>query len=207
MDGTVAANVLRWGTGGINVDGCRYRPGDMAWPGPQNTDPGTRCNRRDAAGRCQGHGNAGLSTSGQTFHGPESAPAGWFPSNVYACPKASTAEREAGCEGLRQVTPGEVTGRKPGSAGLDNPRAGMTGSRSRGNMHPTVKPLRLMRWLVRLVTPPGGLVLEPFAGSGTTLLACEAERVRCLAIEREPDYCEIIRARWLASTRQRGLEL
>ena len=61
--------------------------------------------------------------------------------------------------------------------------------------HPTVKPLALMRWLVRLVTPPGGVVLEPFAGSGTTAAACIAEGVRCIAIEREADYLPLIRQR------------
>lgn len=64
-----------------------------------------------------------------------------------------------------------------------------------GTAHPTVKPLDLMRWLVRLVTPPGGLVLEPFAGSGTTVQAALLEGFRCVAIEREPAYCELIRTR------------
>lgn len=64
-----------------------------------------------------------------------------------------------------------------------------------GVAHPTVKPLDLMRWLVRLVTPPGGLVLEPFAGSGTTAEACIHEHMRCIAIEREDDYLPLIMAR------------
>ena len=61
--------------------------------------------------------------------------------------------------------------------------------------HPTVKPLALMRWLVRLVTPPGGTVLEPFAGSGTTVEACIIEGFQCIAIEREADYLPLIRQR------------
>ena len=61
--------------------------------------------------------------------------------------------------------------------------------------HPTVKPLSLMRWLVRLVTPPGGTVLEPFAGSGTTVEACIVEGFQCIAIEREADYLPLIRQR------------
>lgn len=61
--------------------------------------------------------------------------------------------------------------------------------------HPTVKPLDLMRWLVRLVTPPGGVVLDPFLGSGTTAEACVIEGFRCVGIEREPDYHALIRAR------------
>ena len=55
-----------------------------------------------------------------------------------------------------------------------------------------MKPLGLMRWLVRLVTPPGGVVLEPFAGSGTTAEACVVEGFRCIAIEREADYLPLI---------------
>lgn len=64
-----------------------------------------------------------------------------------------------------------------------------------GVAHPTVKPLTLMRWLVRLVTPPGGTVLEPFAGSGTTVEAAILEGFHCVAIEREADYLPLIEAR------------
>src|SRR5690606_28945352 len=63
------------------------------------------------------------------------------------------------------------------------------------NNHPTVKPIKLMRYLCRLVTPPGGTVLDPFAGSGTTLLAAIQEGFSCIGIEKEPEYCEIIRQR------------
>jgi site-specific DNA-methyltransferase (adenine-specific) len=64
-----------------------------------------------------------------------------------------------------------------------------------GIAHPTVKPLALMRWLVKLVTPPGGTVLEPFAGSGATVEACILEGFRCIAIEREAEYLPLIQAR------------
>jgi site-specific DNA-methyltransferase (adenine-specific) len=60
------------------------------------------------------------------------------------------------------------------------------------NTHPTVKPTDLMRWLVRLVIPPGGIVLDPFAGSGSTLVAARAEGVRAVGIEREDEYARII---------------
>lgn len=65
-----------------------------------------------------------------------------------------------------------------------------------GATHPTVKPLELMRWLVRLVTPPGGLVLDPFAGSGTTLIAAKLEGLRAVGIEREESYCEMAAERY-----------
>ena len=64
-----------------------------------------------------------------------------------------------------------------------------------GTAHPTVKPLALMRWLVRMVTPPGGTVLDPFAGSGTTLEAAMLEGFNVTGIEREADYLPLIQAR------------
>lgn len=64
-----------------------------------------------------------------------------------------------------------------------------------GTAHTTVKPLALMRWLVRLVTPPGGTVLEPFAGSGTTLEACVLEGFDVIGVEREQQYAELCVAR------------
>lgn len=73
-----------------------------------------------------------------------------------------------------------------------------------GVQHPTVKPLDLMRWLVRVVTPVGAVVLEPFAGSGTTAEACVLEDRRCIAIEREADYLPLIVSR-LRKPVQQGL--
>ena len=68
------------------------------------------------------------------------------------------------------------------------------------NTHPTVKPTDLMRWLIRLVTPPGGTILDPFGGSGSTGLAARAENVRCILIERETDYLQIISDRLAQQT-------
>lgn len=73
-----------------------------------------------------------------------------------------------------------------------------------GHTHPTVKPLGLIRWLVDPITPPGGTVLDPFAGSGTTALAARAEGHTSVLIEREPDYARIIR-RHLAEPWQQAL--
>jgi len=85
--------------------------------------------------------------------------------------------------------------------------------RVNGTAHPTVKPLSLMRWLVRLVTPPGGTVLEPFAGSGTTVEACIVEGFDCIAIEKGDEYLPLIMQRIhrrrdpVAAIRQTGDEL
>lgn len=70
-----------------------------------------------------------------------------------------------------------------------------TEERGEGNNHPTVKPIDLMRWLCRLVTPRGGTVLDPFAGSGSTLVAADAEQFNAIGCELSPDYAAIAEAR------------
>lgn len=71
--------------------------------------------------------------------------------------------------------------------------------RGESNTHPTVKPLALMRYLCRLVTPPGGLILDPFLGSGTTSLAAHAEGFASVGIEADPDHVRIVRERFAAA--------
>ena len=112
-------------------------------------------------------------------------------SRFFYVAKPSREERDLGCEHLE--TRKRDDGRKKGNPGGDNPRN--RGLQLRGNFHPTVKPLALMRWLVRLVTPTGGLVLDPFGGSGTTGMACAAEGFDFTIIEREAEYLPIIEAR------------
>lgn len=75
------------------------------------------------------------------------------------------------------------------------------------NPHPTVKPVALMAWLASLLCPPGGTVLDPFLGSGTTLVACAQLGLNGIGIEREPEYCDIARARIAVATQQGRLEL
>ena len=188
LDGTNAQNVLKWGTGALNIDGCRYGYGDPAWPGPQEPRSASSWGRATVADGYAG----GL--------GPiEGAadPAGRWPANVYACPKASRGEREAGCGHLKGRAGFEAVERTEGSAGLDNPRAGA--GRTAGevrNHHPTVKPAALMAWLSRLVGgQPGSLILDPFAGSGTTGIAALREGFRFLGFELDPEYIQIAEAR------------
>lgn len=111
------------------------------------------------------------------------------------CAKASKADRDEGCEGLAQRTAAETVERAEGSAGLKSPRAGAGRTSGARNHHPTVKPTDLMRYLCRLVTPPGGVVLDPFLGSGSTGKAALLEGFRFVGIEREAEYVEIARAR------------
>ena len=122
-------------------------------------------------------------------------PLGRWPGNLYACPKPSGGERNLGTEDLPSQRGHEITGRAEGSAGSTNPRAGRRSAQPAGNTHATVKPVKIMRWLIRLVTPPGGTVLEPFGGSGTTGVAAAGVDCKVILTEREPGYCDIIRAR------------
>ena len=119
--------------------------------------------------------------------------------------KASAEDRDDGCHALPPKSAGQVTGgRVEGSAGLDSPRSGAGRRRDETrNVHPTVKPTDLMRYLCRLVTPPGGLVLDPFVGSGSTGRGAVLEGFRFVGIEREAEYVEIAKARIDAAIRQR----
>lgn len=126
-------------------------------------------------------------------------------SRFFYVAKGSRSEKDRGCEALPPRTGGEATDREEGSAGLSNPRAGAGRTGGARNHHPTVKSIALMRWLVRLVTPPGGLVLDCFTGSGSTGVAALHEGFQFLGVERDLDdktgeslgYCEIIKARLL----------
>jgi site-specific DNA-methyltransferase (adenine-specific) len=113
-----------------------------------------------------------------------------LPSRFFYCAKASRRERDKGCEEL----PAKAVSIFSGS-GARWPRR---------NVHPTVKPVALMGWLVRLVCPRGGVVLDPFAGSGSTGIAALAECRRFVGIEREPGYAQIARARLTHAAASRG---
>jgi site-specific DNA-methyltransferase (adenine-specific) len=117
------------------------------------------------------------------------------PARFFYCPKTSREEREAGLDGLPIRTGAELTDSQEGQARLDSPRTGAGRTGGRRNVHPTVKPIALMRWLVRLITPPGGLVLDPFCGSGSTGCACAEERTDFIGCELDPEYAEIARRR------------
>lgn len=128
-------------------------------------------------------------------------------SRFFYVAKASRRERDAGCDDLPLLTTRETVGREPDSAGANNPRAGAGRSGGVRNNHPTVKPLELMRYLVRLVTPTGGLVLDPFLGSGTTGCAAVLEGFSFIGFELTPEYIPIAEARikYWASQREETL--
>jgi site-specific DNA-methyltransferase (adenine-specific) len=117
----------------------------------------------------------------------------------FYCAKASRRDRDEGLElsALRIADPyAQHRGRRMpnGSERIDGKPA-----RLGRNHHPTVKPTALMRYLCRLVTPPGGVVLDPYMGSGSTGKACALEGFRFIGIEREPEYVEIAKSRIAAA--------
>lgn len=187
LTGTVAASVLEHGTGALNIDGCRFGYGDPIWIGPQPRRRTRRCNFAPShfSGAAPG---APYTTGGHDL--------GRWPANLIQFPKPSRAERERGCKGLPARTGAETVERAEGSAGLNNPRAGA--GRTAGevrNIHPTVKPVALLRWLVRLVTPPGGVTLDPFMGSGSAGVAAVLEGFDYIGIELNEEYHPIAVAR------------
>jgi len=144
-------------------------------------------------GRTFVFGNTGID---RTFGGGGGA------SRFFYTAKASTSERDKGLEGLPALTPGEKTGREDETVGI-SPYAGTRADGGR-NPHPTVKPLSLMRWLVRLASPPGAwdpdiskrpVVVDMFAGSGSTLVAGLAEGVRVVGCEMDPQMADVSRRR------------
>jgi DNA modification methylase len=201
--GTVAQNVQQHGTGALNIDGCRIPHGDDV-----NMDAVQRQQRAEGAVQ---FGAAGLIGSEIATY----KPGGRWPANVAldeeaaAMLDAQSGERGGGF-GVRGAWPtdgrnayalagnGEVVGYGDtgGASRFFYTAKASRADRNAGGMaentHPTVKPTDLMRWLVRMVTPPGGIVLDPFAGSGSTLVAARAEGVRAVGIEREDEYARII---------------
>jgi hypothetical protein len=207
---TVAGNVLAHGTGALNIDGCRVPHASAA-------------DLAESAGKNR-HADFGTEPGGNAVYGDFSmvpsrnydGTAGRWPTNVVLDgSQADALDEQSGTTASRIGKPrgaasGDGWGMTATGAEYDD-RGGAsrffptfryeakapTAERPRHGevAHPTVKPLDLMRWLVRLVTPPGGTVLEPFAGSGTTAEACVIEGFRCIAIEREAAYLPLIVAR------------
>jgi len=190
LAGTVAANVLKHGTGAINVDGCRVGDDATIRPnGPIGYHGG-------------GTGGTGGSASGRwpanfIHDGSEEATAGLGEAaRFFYCAKASRSDREEGCDELPPRTGAEAVEREEGSAGTKSPGAGAGRTATTiHNHHPTVKPTDLMRYLVLMVTPPGGTVFDPFMGSGSTGKAAALEGFNFIGIEMNEDYLAIARAR------------
>lgn len=241
LDGTIAGNVLKHGTGAINIDGCRiaYEDGEVnfdrkqrqqhsegaiegafgaasligteistykeagRWPANVTTDgsdevvagfPESKSldfpRHAGAFGQQGVFGKAkGATTRGYTDSGPAS--------RFFYCAKASAADRDEGLEALTLV---QAAGFPMRSADGERGGEGLDGTSTdrltkRRNIHPTVKSTELMRYLTRLITPAGGLCLDPFMGSGSTGKACALEGFRFIGIEQEPAYLPVAEGR------------
>jgi tRNA G10 N-methylase Trm11 len=137
-----------------------------------------------------------IDEAGSTFHGDSGSAARFF-----YCAKASREDRNDGCVGMAEKpllwSSGEAN---PGSFQAEGTK------RAAQNNHPTVKPTDLMRWLCRLVTPQGGLILDPFTGSGSTGRGAILEGFRFTGIELDPAYLAIAEARIAAAVEQRRID-
>lgn len=209
LDGTVARNVTTHGVGALNIDGCRIETTDILSFGSRHigtahgiykTQEPKGEGKQDPAGRWPP--NVILDEAAADVLDQQSGNRPGFSTQRDVTQNDGAAVVAYGA-GLNRIEPGVRFGRgDSGGASRFFPVFRYTAkapSRERpevdGIRHPTVKPLEVMRWLVRLVTPPGGLVLDPFAGSGTTAEAAVLEGMRCIAVEREPTYLPLIVAR------------
>jgi DNA methylase len=200
-EGTVAANVLEWETGALNIDGCRIisddklvrspsrrddnvvlgkglgvgRQGEPGgrWPANVTLDEEAAATLDRQSGVLKSGARRGANAESHSMFGLKGGPCGASQggaSRFFYVAKASRADREYGCENLPKKD-------------------------SAANHHPTVKPLSLMRWLARLITPPYGLILDPFAGSGSTGIAALFEGFRFIGVEASSEYTPIAKAR------------
>jgi len=201
---SIAENVLKWGTGAINIDAGRFAYGDDCHFG----DTSELKAEQKSSSQSRGHAVSGFSDGtlrNEYFYDPKH---GRWPANVYQCKKPQRSEKEQGLDHLTGKTGAEATQRKEGSDGLNSPRAGAGRTAEHvKNFHPTVKPIKLMRWLCRLLTPQGGTVLDPFLGSGTTAVSAILEGFNAVGCEMTEDYYPIIQGRvnWAKAERNREI--
>ena len=214
LDGTVAANVLAHGVGGLNIDACRV-------PSNEVTGWGGR-------GHASGGASLNLSATG-SVDGQPNPTQGRFPANVLldehaakemdkqsgvSVSRANTSSDNRGAEGSNIFASASFGRRDPSNSYNDSGGASRffpvfkyqakapkkerpVIEREDGSkiQHNTVKPLALMEWLVSLIVPPGGVVLDPFAGSGTTLQAALNKGFTPIGIEQDADYIQLIHRR------------
>jgi len=214
--GTVANNVLEHGTGGINIDDCRVETDDNLSGGSgriggfAGKTQGGELSDYKVLGNEQGRFPANVMHDGsdgvQDIFGDKS--------RYFYCAKASKKDRD---EGLDMIDEKPMAWSNQAKAELergnlefrnaDGNTAKHNKVQMRKNSHPTVKPTELMRYLCRLVTPKGGVVLDPFMGSGSTGKAAIEEDFNFVGIEMDEDYFEIACARIEAAHKQKSQEL
>jgi DNA modification methylase len=225
LDGTFKQNAEKWGQAGINIDGCRIifssekeankhaSEWDRTWTNSPihkfdseiGNHPGAKREIGDGPKPQQGRWPANVifdEEAGALLDQMSGVNACRF----FYCAKASPSERNAGCEGVPIKTNvehrhGRYRCKKCNKLKLDHKpcvciEPDFERIETNHNNHPTVKPLKLMEYLIKLIMPPkDGVILDPFAGSGTTLIAAKQLGINAIGIEKETDYCEIARKR------------
>lgn len=227
IEGTVAENCLKWGVGGINIDGCRVGTEDITinrhsgynsnslvestkgkWKGEQEQISGRfpanliHDGSEEVVGlfpqtkpskpRYDNREKQVLANTNFVHgSGSELSDSGGSAARFFYCAKASKRERNIGCEGLELTRHADRN--IDDGVGGDNPRNRTNTPKQ--NFHPTVKPLALMEYLVKMVSREGQVVLDPFMGSGTTGMACKKLNRDFVGIEMMEEYMEIAKAR------------
>ncbi len=209
---TVAANVLAHGTGALNIDGCRVATEDKlsgghasggqqmtgGWERPWMKDPdAVAANAERSRQSVAKAEELGRWPANLIHDGSEPVDLLGSAARFFYCAKASKRDRDEGLEGFADK---QAAGLPMRSAEGERGGEGLDGTNTdrltiRKNVHPTVKPTDLMRYLCRLVTPLGGVVLDPFMGSGSTGKAAILEGFQFIGCEMSPEYMEIAKAR------------
>ena len=191
----LAANVLAWGTGGINVDGCRVETGEST----------VRDNNKTIGGNGIYQGGRAYVTGSTSGRWPANLVHDGSPEVLAGMPETSSGamKREVSAyDGESMFLNGRSgPSNQHGDSGsaarffycakADGLERSYGLPKGKKNRHPTVKPLDLMRWLVRLITPPGGIVYDPYSGSGTTFAACMEEGFQFIGSELDPEHAEV----------------
>ena len=198
-ESSIVDNVLKHGTGAINIDGCRIE-------GDNNTERKTANRKSRSEDGVWTDNNSGMKQEDNHF--ADADPRGRFPANLmhdgletewarfFYCPKVSKTERNQGLDDFETKKMGMSDGAQSKGEGYDKGQGiGLNRVIERKNTHPTVKPVELMKYLCRLVTPKGGTVLDPFMGSGSTGMAAKDEGFDFIGIEKEEEYFKICESR------------
>ncbi len=204
----VALNVLKWGTGGINIDACRIKYSGKT--DPRTFDGSWKTNKM--AGDVYEGGYEGTNQ--------EVSQQGRFPANIildeeagemlgepsrfFYCAKASKSERNFGMEEKQTIKQFEEKKTDDGREVVSD-RPHQRGASDRKNNHPTVKPIKLMEYLIKLISKENAIVLDPFTGSGTTGIACAKLNRQFIGFEKEEEYVKIAEARIKPYLEQRKL--
>jgi DNA modification methylase len=207
-EGTFKQNAEKWGQAGINIDGSRIASDDdlirecLGHAGALHEGykrPYHELAEKKIYGSTKGRWPANVIFDEESSKQLDSM-TGFEASRFFYCAKASSSERNEGLESfidkkMTYMATSNGTG-NPSITTDDQGKERDRFSSIKKNNHPTVKPLKLMQYLIKLVMPPkDGVLLDPFAGSGTTILAAHQLGLKAIGIEKSAEYCEIARAR------------